>query len=135
MFVLIQTAFSRVSIIKAIIMKRTLCILSILLFCGQLATAQDIIELEPSQFMCIAGKGPGQDGAINPYLGSDTIATVENLGENSFFIRIQTKGKLLKRFPIDPKDTKEVTLLKDQVLYFDSDKKTTVSVSFRKIED
>ena len=132
--VLIQIISFRVSSIKANIMKKALCILSIFLFFIQQSTAQDIIELEPSQFMCIAGKGPGQDGAINPYLGSDSIATVENLGENGFSIRIQTKGKLLKRIPVGPNETKEVTLLKDQVLYFDSDKKTRVSVSFRKSE-
>ena len=115
-------------------MKKVLFILSIFIFCFQQSTAQDIIELEPSQFMCIAGKGPGQDGAINPYLGSDSIATIENLGENAFSIRIQTKGKLLRRIPMGPNETREVVLLKDQVLYFDSTKKTKVSVSFRKRE-
>ncbi len=73
-------------------MKKALCILAIFLFSIHLAIAQDIIQLEPSQFMCIAGKGPGQDGAINPYLGSDSIATVENLGENAFSIRIESMG-------------------------------------------
>ena len=115
-------------------MKIALYILPIFFFFFQQSTAQDIIELEPSQFMCIAGKGPGQDGAINPYLGSDSIATIENLGENAFSIRIQNKGKLLRRIPMGPNESREVLLLKDQVLYFDSTEKTTVSVSFRKNE-
>jgi len=120
-----------VYILETNIMKKTTFIL-ILLFAGisQIA-AQDIIELGPSQAMCIAGKGPGQDGAINPYLGSDSVAVVENLGDHPFSIRIQTKGVLVTTLPIGPKETKEVKLRKDQVLYFDSDKRAKARVAFR----
>lgn len=47
-----------------------------------IATSQTIIELGSVQSMCITGKGPGQDGAINPYTDKDSIAIVENIGEN-----------------------------------------------------
>ncbi|NNM09644.1 MAG: hypothetical protein HKO61_10755 [Flavobacteriaceae bacterium] len=117
-------------------MKTISVILLLLLFSSYDLYAQDIIELNSSQSMCIAGKGPGQDGAINPYMDSDSVAIVENMGKNVFSVRIQTKGEeIVKIIPITPKETKELSLTKDQVLYFDSDLKTKVAVSFRKMED
>ncbi|NNJ83225.1 MAG: hypothetical protein HKP11_13625 [Flavobacteriaceae bacterium] len=116
-------------------MKKIAFILFFILFCAYNLSAQDIIELNSSQSMCIAGKGPGQDGAINPYMDSDSVAIVENVGDNEFSIRIQTKGELVKTIAIGPGETKEVSLLKGQVLYFDSDLKAKASVAFRKMND
>ena len=50
-------------------MKKMIFMACILLLGLYEVAAQQVIELGPSQAMCIAGKGPGQDGAINPYLG------------------------------------------------------------------
>lgn len=116
-------------------MKKSILIIFAIFVGTSNLSAQDIIELDGTQSMCIAGKGSGQDGAINPYLGEDSIAIVENMGENEFSVRIETKGEdVVKRIPIKPKETKELVLMKDQVLYFDSDLSTEVAVSFRKMD-
>ncbi|MCW5518824.1 hypothetical protein J1N09_03175 [Aureitalea sp. L0-47] len=116
-------------------MKKLSILLFVLLLSNYNATAQDIIELDGTQSMCIAGKGPGQDGAINPYLGSNSVAIVENVGKNEFSIRVQTKEELVKTIAIGPRETKEVSLLKGQVLYFDTDLEAIASVAFQKLED
>jgi len=95
---------------------------------------QDIIELKPSQSMCIAGKGSGQDGAINPYLDVDSIGIVENIGKNSFTIRIQKKEKITELVAIKPKETKEIKLPQGYVMYFDTEMETKAKVSFKKVE-
>jgi hypothetical protein len=115
-------------------MKKLFVVLFTILLSNYSAVAQDVIELDGNQSMCIAGKGAGQDGAINPYLDSDSVAIVENIGKNSFSIRIQTKEALVKTITIAPSEIKEVSLLKDQVLYFDSDLEAIASVAFRKID-
>ena len=96
--------------------------------------SQDIIELDSTQSMCISGKGPGQDGAINPYLDTDSIGIVENVGDKPFSIRIQKKDDIIRTLLVAPKETKEVKLLKGYVLYFDTDKPAIASVSFKKME-
>ncbi|MCA0132311.1 hypothetical protein [Winogradskyella alexanderae] len=97
-----------------------------------LSTAQEplILELDSSQSMCITGKGPGQDGAINPYLGKDSYAIVENMGKNGFEIRIQIKEEIIEIIPIKPMEKKRILLLKNQVMYFDTNKDCTVKVDF-----
>ena len=82
-------------------MKFLLLILCLSLTIPALAQSQDEFELKPSQSMLMTGKGPGQDGAINPYAGQDCYAIVENLGETEVSIRIQQKGKILKVLGVD----------------------------------
>jgi hypothetical protein len=96
-----------------------------------IATSQTIIELGSVQSMCITGKGPGQDGAINPYTDKDSIAIVENIGENVFEVRVQQKGKIIEQFEVKPKETVNVNLYKDYELYFDSDLFTKAKVDFK----
>ena len=92
-------------------MKKSIIILFALVVSTYNLSAQDIIELDGRQSMCIAGKGPGQDGAINPYLGEDSIAIVENMGTTEFSVRIETKGEdLVKIIPMAAKETKEIQL-------------------------
>ena len=81
--------------------------------------AQTDFELDPSQSMLITGKGPGQDGTINPYDGQNCYAIVENIGEREFSIRIQQKGEIIKIIPILKGEVKKVILLKGHELYLD----------------
>jgi hypothetical protein len=83
--------------------------------------------------MIMTGKGPGQDATINPYQGQNCIAVVENLGENSLSVRIQSKGEIRKTVPLDPKTSKEIDLPKNYELYFDTEKEATVRISYKKI--
>ncbi|MEP0987928.1 hypothetical protein [Ekhidna sp.] len=96
---------------------------------------QSVIELEPSQSMSISGKGPGQDAAINPYLATNSIGIIENIGKNQFSIRVQEKNKIIKTIQIKPDDTKEIILLKGYELYFDSELKAKVKVDFKKMKE
>ncbi len=50
-------------------MKLIFALLSLILFTSIDAFTQTTFELEPSQSMLITGKGPGQDGTINPFAG------------------------------------------------------------------
>ena len=113
-------------------MKKSILLLLLMLFVSYSSYGQDIIKLDGLQSMCIAGKGPGQDGAINPYLNQDSIAIIENIGENPFSIRVQYKGDIIKTIPIDSGETKKVMLDKGFELYFDSEKATTGKVDFKK---
>ena len=112
-------------------MKKLLIPFVLLLFTSFTVSGQDIIELDGVQSMCIAGKGPGQDGAINPYLDRDSIAIVENIGENSFSIRVQYKGEIIKTIAIAKGETKEIDLNKGYELYFDSQLATVGKVDFK----
>ena len=109
--------------------------LSLLLISATTAMAQDqTINLESNQSMAISGKGPGQDGAINPYYGQDSVAIVSNMGENTFSVRIQKKGKIIKEVSIAAAQTKEIFLAADQELYFDSDLAAKTAIRFRKAD-
>ncbi|WP_439152971.1 hypothetical protein [Winogradskyella sp.] len=96
-----------------------------------IATSQTIIELKTEQSMCITGKGPGQDGAINPYINKDSFAIVENLGQNEVQVRIQQNGEIIKQIVVKPKVTINVTFLKGYELYFDSELPTKVKINFK----
>lgn len=96
--------------------------------------AQDTVVLDDYRHMCIAGKGPGQDAAINPYLGEDSVAIIENMGENPFDIRIQVKGQIVKTVQSSPDQFIEINLKKDQVMYFDSEARAVARVSFKKAQ-
>lgn len=97
--------------------------------------AQDTVVLDDYRHMCIAGKGPGQDAAINPYLGQSSVAIVENMGESPFDVRIQVKGQIVKTIKSSPARVLEIKLDKDQVMYFDSDARAVARVSFKKALD
>ena len=110
-----------------------LIVLLTLFTCHSLSAQDNVIELDGVQSMCITGKGPGQDGALNPYAGQDCIAVVENLSKNTFSVRIERDGELVAELPIKANEKKEVRLMKGSVLYFDSKLKTKVKVDFKRI--
>ncbi|WP_378173433.1 hypothetical protein [Aquimarina sp. SS2-1] len=97
------------------------------------AQLKSVIEIGTNESMSIAGKGPGQDAVNNPYLGEDSNAIIENIGQNEFTIRIQEKEKIVKMTPLKSGQTKEFLILKNQQLYFDSNLKTTVKIAFKQI--
>ena len=117
-------------------MKYLLLILCLSFTIPILAQAEDEFELKPSQSMLMPGKGPGQDGASNPYAGQDCFAIVENMGKTEVSIRIQKKGKILQAISVPEGKTKKVKLLKDQELYLDASDGGMVkaSLDFRPIE-
>ena len=118
-------------------MSVVIIILLITLFTNHESFAQTKFELKPDQSMLMTGKGPGQDGAINPYYGQDCLAIIKNIGKSSFSIRVQQKGKIIKTIPISGKETKKVILLKGHELYFDSNEveKIKVKLDFKEIEN
>lgn len=113
-------------------MKKIL-LLSLFCFVVQLSTAQDMttINLDGKQSMCISGKGPGQDGAINPYINKDSIALIKNTGENELSVRIQFIEKITETISVTPGLKKYIDLPKGHVLYFDTELPTTVKVGFK----
>ena len=113
----------------------------ILLFALNLALqfevkAQTEFVLEPSQSMIMTGKGPGQDGTINPYFGQDSYAIIKNIGKREFSIRIQQNGKIIEEISILKGELKKVKLLKDYELYLDPNPEgvARASVDYVKIE-
>ena len=100
-------------------MKKTLIASFLLLFTVNILSAQTEFTLEPSQSMLMTGKGPGQDGTINPYDDQDCYAIVKNIGQAAFSIRIQKKGKIIREIPILKHEIKKIVLLKGQELYLD----------------
>lgn len=99
------------------------------LSCGSKST---VIDLPASQSMLITGKGPGQDAAINPFSGENSIAVVNNLGTAAFSVRVQDKAGNYEEFIIHPGESREIFLLAGKELYLDSNLKTRARVSFRK---
>ncbi|XOV66510.1 MAG: hypothetical protein ACFHU9_12860 [Fluviicola sp.] len=96
--------------------------------CAQVTT----IDLESSQSMCITGKGPGQDGAINPYNDGPSTAVVKNLSDDPFNVRLQKDGVILRTIAVEGKTTKEIPLEIGEEMYFDSTMPTKVRVKFKK---
>ena len=109
----------------------TLPLLLLMLSCGTSAT---VIDLPAAQSMSITGKGPGQDAAINPFSGNNTIAIVKNVGASPFSVRVQDKEGNYEDFMLAPRETREVFLLKGNELYLDSNLQARARVSFRKSE-
>jgi hypothetical protein len=103
--------------------------LLLVLSCGAPAT---VIELPAARSMLITGKGPGQDGAINPYTGSNSIAVVKNIGDFPFSVRVQDMEGNYKEFQVLPGEKREVFLLKENELYLDNYLETKAKISFRK---
>lgn len=116
-------------------MKNIIC--SLLLLVGGIVTvsAQDnatSIELSENQSMCITGKGPGQDGAINPYANDKrSFAVVENTGDSALDIRISRDEGKVEIITVEAKKTVQVELKKNHVLYLDSTKKGVAKISFK----
>ncbi len=106
-------------------------VLLLLLSCGAQST---VIDLPAAQSMSITGKGPGQDAAINPFSGGNSVARVKNIGSHPFSVRVQDKEGNYKDFTLPPGETRDVFLLKGKELYLDSNQKTRARVSFRKSE-
>ncbi len=100
------------------------------------AAAQTDFELDPNQSMLMTGKGPGQDAAINPYLGEDCYAIVENTGNQEFSIRVQQRGTIIETIAIAQNEEKKVALYKGFEMYFDteSEGKVNAKVDFEKMK-
>jgi len=111
-------------------MKKCFLVLSMICFACITAHAQDTIEFDSNQSMCISGKGAGQDGAINPYLGEDCYAIVKNTGDDALSIRIQENGEITDMIEIQGKKTKKIFLKKNAVLYVDTDDVTNTVATF-----
>jgi len=116
-------------------MKKLYFTLLILFATTYTLSAQSILELSPEQSMCVTGKGPGQDAAINSYSSEESIAVIENISKNSFSIRIQSKGEIIKTITVAKGKTKEIKLQKGYELYLDTELKAKAKVSFKKVSD
>ncbi|WP_054557706.1 hypothetical protein [Croceitalea dokdonensis] len=117
---------------------KTLIFTISLIFLLQLrVTAQTELVLVPSQSMIMTGKGPGQDGTINPFFGQDCYALVENIGNRTFSIRIQQDGKIIEEIDIAKGELKKVKLNKGAELYLDPnpDGIARALVNYEKIEE
>lgn len=101
-------------------MKKSTLLLALFLSLPILGLAQTEFELEPSQSMLMTGKGPGQDGTINPYAGQDCFAIVDNIGTSEVSVRVQKKGEVISTFSILGGNSFTFKLLKDQELYLDA---------------
>ena len=100
-------------------MKILFPVISLLFLIHFKGKAQTEFILEPSQSMIMTGKGPGQDGTINPYFGQDCYAIVNNIGEREFSIRVQQEGKIIEEIPILKGELIKVKLPKGYELYLD----------------
>ena len=117
---------------------KTIILLFVLIITIQFKVeAQTEFVLEPSQSMIMTGKGPGQDGTINPFFGQECYAIIKNIGKRKFSIRIQQKGKIIEEISILKGELKKVKLLKDYELYLDPNPEGTAkaSVDYEKIEE
>ena len=74
------------------------------------AQKENKFKLDPSTNMLMTGKGPGQDGSINPFAGQDCIAVAENLVKDPFSVRIQKNGLVLRTIEISTKETNALNL-------------------------
>ncbi|WP_318308449.1 hypothetical protein [Flagellimonas crocea] len=118
-------------------MKKITLIISLIVFIHFEANAQTEFVLEPSQSMIMTGKGPGQDGTINPYFGQDCYAIINNIGKREFSIRVQQAEKIIEEISIDKGESKRVKLLKDYQLYLDPNPEgiAKASVDYEKIKE
>lgn len=115
--------------LKTILLSASLLLMSVVM-----QAQESVIELDGQQSMCITGKGQGQDAAINPYIGSKSIAVIQNFGKNPFSIRVQKQGQILSTQEIAPGLKQKVILEAGQELYFDGDRKTTADVKFERFK-
>ena len=92
---------------------------------------ENILVLEPTQSMCITGKGAGQDAAINPFSDRDCYALVQNLGENNLTARVQQNGQIIQMIKVLPDENRRVMLKQGHELYFDCEGNTKAQVDFK----
>lgn len=111
-------------------MKNILFLLAMITASIGFAQTKTEFTFKPDQSMCITGKGAGQDGAINPYYGSDSVAVVKNIGETAFSVRIKDEKGKITSTQLNAGDTKNFTLLKGAVLFVDSTKKAFADITF-----
>ncbi len=104
---------------------KALITFSILLLGSYGLSAQTDFVLDPSQSMLMTGKGPGQDGTINPYDGKDCYAVIESTGDVEFYIRIQSKTEIVLTQTITPGTSEKIILKAGQELYLDPNEKAT----------
>ena len=117
---------------------KTLILAIPIIFLIQLeVNAQTEFVLGPSQSMVMTGKGPGQDGTVNPYFGQDCYAIVKNIGRRQFSIRVQQDGSIIKEISIKKGELKKVKLLKGYELYLDPNPQgiAKASVEYEKINE
>ena len=124
-----MTTFKKDITYKLFKMKKLLLLLTLVIFVPLAGLAQDTFELSPSQSMLMTGKGPGQDGAINPYYGEPCYAIVSNNGNTPFSVRIQQDGEIIKTIKVKQKTKKEIKLLKKDELYIDASKQAKASLT------
>ena len=105
---------------------------TLLQVCG---TSQAVFDLDPQQSMLITGKGPGQDGAINPFSGEKSTSIVKNLGEHPFSVRIQEQGNIIEIREVRPKESESFVLEKSYELYLDCDDKAKAKVKFKRFNE
>ena len=112
-------------------MKKLLLFAALCLWASPELAAQEnknSFDLEPQQVMLMTGKGPGQDGALNPYYGQDCLAIVQNTGSAEFTVRIEEWGKIINMIPVAGGERKLINLLAKQQLLIDGNNDEAISV-------
>ena len=102
-----------------------------ILFLQSCSSSSSIIEFDEYPTMLISGKGPGQDGAINPYLGQKCISIVKNIGFRPISVRIQRDGQLVSETELKSKEKKEFILEADYRLYLDAEIPGKAKINFK----
>ena len=112
-------------------MKTILPLVICLILLSGCAANDSIFVLAPQQTMLMTGKGPGQDGAINPYYGKKSTAVIQNRGSAALSIRIEQKGELIQITEIESRTTREIPLEAGHELYFDSRAASKAKLTFK----
>ena len=89
-----------------------------------------IFEFDGTQSMLMTGKGPGQDGAINPFFGQASIAKVRNLGDNILQVRIQEGATFIENVVVSPGEKKSIDLKGSYQMYVDTDAAAKARIRF-----
>ncbi len=95
---------------------------------------ESVFKLDPNQSMLMTGKGPGQDGAINPYSGQKCIAVVENVGTKTFSVRVKS-GDDVNNYDVNSNSIKSIILEVGDELYLDSEFNSKAKVTFEKYSE
>lgn len=119
------------SLTKLIKMLKLFTLITLIIILQACAANDSIFELSSNQSMLMTGKGPGQDGAINPYFGTKCLAVVKSLSSNTFEVRIQSDGEIIEIISLSGKEKKEIILEPGYELYLDTDTEVNVKVTFK----
>ena len=98
-------------------------------------------ELKPSESYLMFGKGPGQDGAINPFnnyikastgrviSSNDCFVTIKNTGNSNFTLRIQKSNinSVVELIPIQINEMRTIELYAGYELYTDANSEEMAS--------